>query len=241
MHWPASLWNRHLYSKQPLRGPLVPHLRKITSGKGSRAQIHAFGSPYQQNHENAFLCVKVGDWDSAAPKVPFHRTLLCSLAAEMLFVLIQIHSPVWSPVFRCLCMSVILQKAKNAHGALVSRSSVIRSGLIKKETTKTNQPTKQTKNQKPKSLQKPKHLLWIQGTLVSSLLLYKKVYEKSLFHPAGETVITSASGYFQKFNVSWKTSSILQETAKQSLDRISAGGLLTYTEEKPDPLLFQWL
>lgn len=69
----------------------------------------------------------------------------------------------------------------------------------------------------------------------------QKIYEKSLFHSAGETLIPSASGYFQKLNVSWKTSSILQETAKQSLDRIGAGGLVTYNKKKPDPLLFQWL
>lgn len=49
--------------------------------------------------ENAFSCVKVNDWESAVQEVPLHWTFLHGLAAEMHFVLIQIHSPLWSPGF----------------------------------------------------------------------------------------------------------------------------------------------
>lgn len=127
------------------------------------------------------------------------------------------YAPIWSGV-TCVVsqiyMSAISQKVKKAYGALLSISSVIRSDL------------KQNSNNKT--------LCFEYRTPWLSLLLCEHIYEKSLFCPAGVTFISIATEYFQRWKA--KPDSFCNE---QSQGRIGAERMVT--EEKPDPILLQWL
>lgn len=94
--WSEWLWNSHFYRKK-----LLP--QRTTSSP--KASVQAFRDMPLHHAISKIMKMHFCVWnmmiESAVQEIPLHWTLLHGLAAKMHFVLIQIHSPVWSG-FRCL-------------------------------------------------------------------------------------------------------------------------------------------
>lgn len=96
-------------------------------------------------------------------------------------------------------MSAFLQKDKNAHDALLSPGSVIGSDLIKPKPKQTRKRKNDSSNKQTKSL-------------VQTRFFVKNPF--SILQVKLSSLVFTV--WSQKLNVSWKTTSVLQETAKQS-------------------------